>query len=63
MSRTYLHTNGNINISDGEVCISSCKLVADNCGCSGDPCVIPVGLGNSKVCVADVRLLNKVVIK
>ena len=44
MSSTYRHTNGNIIISDGEVRISSHKLVVDDRGCSGDPCVVPLGL-------------------
>ena len=44
MSSTYHHTNGNIIVGDGEVRISSHKLVADDLGCSGDPCVVPLDL-------------------
>ena len=44
MSSTYHHTNGNIIVGDGEVHISLHKLVTDNRGCSGNPCVIPLGL-------------------
>ena len=44
MSSTYRHTKGNIIVGDGEVCISSHKLIVDDRGCSGNPCVIPLGL-------------------
>jgi hypothetical protein len=50
MGNTYINranlSGDNIRrrVLDGEVCISSFKLVMYNFSCSGDPCVIPVGV-------------------
>jgi hypothetical protein len=43
MGNTYIRWVKD-NIGNGEVCICSQKLVADDCSCSGDPHVVPVGI-------------------
>ena len=44
VGNTHICLVNDINLIDGEVCISSYELIMDDFGCSGDPFVIPVGI-------------------